>query len=135
MTVSTTAVETEERVLEASCRHCGTRFRIWPGQDEEFCCAGCRAVNALIAEEGFERFYDLRGGKTLPPVGDGALRETDWDWLSELSAEVEAYAAEKENEAATLALQVRGLSCAACVWLIENLFRRQPGALRILVDA
>lgn len=33
-----------------------------------------------------------------------------------------------------LDLDVQGLSCAACVWLIDQLFRREPGAAAIVVN-
>lgn len=37
--------------------------------------------------------------------------------------------------ACVLTLEVQGISCAGCVWLIEKVFLKQPGALAIETDA
>ena len=33
-----------------------------------------------------------------------------------------------------VSLDVQGVHCAACVWLLEKLFARMPGATRIVVN-
>ena len=40
----------------------------------------------------------------------------------------------RRDAAGALTLDVQGLSCIGCAWLIERLFTRQPGALAIHVD-
>ncbi len=115
------------------CLHCGTRFRMREGTDKDFCCAGCRFVYQLIDKEGLERFYHLKGGEALAPVKSLAFQERDWSWLV---AEVElAEAGVERGAAAKRVFEMQGLSCVACVWLIEKLFQRQQGALRIVVDS
>ncbi len=121
---------------EAICRHCGTEYPV-PADasaDTGFCCAGCHFVHGLINEEGLDRFYDLRGGQTLQPVKSLAFQKRDYDWLAGLVGEAEEVCAECEDPA-RLTLDLQGISCAACVWLIERVFRRHPGGLRIVVDA
>jgi Cu2+-exporting ATPase len=84
-------------------------------------------------EEGFERFYDLKGGKMLSPVSPEALRERDYEWLETLAAGAEKACSTCDGRA-ELRLSVQGLSCVGCVWLIERLFARQSGGLRVTVD-
>ncbi len=116
----------------AECLHCSTRFRLRSGTDHEFCCAGCRFVHQLIDEEGWDRFYHLKGSDVMTPVKSLAFQQRDWDWLA---AQVEqAEAGLQQGEAARRVFEMQGLSCVACVWLIEKVFQRQPGALRIVVD-
>lgn len=116
----------------AECLHCSTFFRLRRGSDEEFCCAGCRFVHQLIDAEGLERFYHLKGGESLAPVKSLAFQERDWSWLE---AEVElAEAGVESGTALKRVFDMQGLSCVACVWLIEKVFQRQRGALRIVVD-
>jgi Cu2+-exporting ATPase len=88
-------------------------------------------VHDLLHQEGLDHFYDLKGNSALPPVAPQALRERDYDWLTLLSAEAERAS---ESEAVELRLAVQGLSCVGCVWLIERLFSRHAGALRVNVD-
>ncbi|MCB1091215.1 MAG: heavy metal translocating P-type ATPase metal-binding domain-containing protein [Verrucomicrobiae bacterium] len=118
------------------CRHCGTSYPAPPesSEDSGFCCAGCEFVFGLIESEGFDQFYDLRGRSTLQPVKSLAFQKRDYDWLSAQAREAEAVCASCENPA-RLTLDLQGISCAACVWLIERVFRRHRSGLRIVVDA
>ncbi|MCP5541370.1 MAG: heavy metal translocating P-type ATPase metal-binding domain-containing protein [Akkermansiaceae bacterium] len=130
----TSADETAESETDRVCVHCGTRYRLIGAGDTRFCCSGCRFVHELIANEGLDRFYDLRGNKNLQPVKSVAFQRRDFDWLHREAAAAEAGCGEC-GEAAKLTLDLQGISCAACVWLIERVFRRFEGGLRILVDA
>ena len=105
------------RVLEApTCRHCGGANPAT--RDDGFCCLGCHEVFALLHAEGLGRFYDLGGGEGHPVVRG----PTDHKWLETLT------------RPGPLALDVQGVHCAACVWVIERLFRRQAGAQSIVVN-
>lgn len=116
----------------AECLHCSTVFVLRSGTDSEFCCAGCRFVHQLIDQEGLDRFYHLKGSDVMTPVKSLAFQERDWDWLQ---AEVDlAEARVEKGEAVKRVFELQGLSCVACVWLIEKVYQRQLGALRIIVD-
>jgi len=104
------------------CIHCGLRFRP-TNHRRDFCCAGCQFVHDLIAKNGLGQFYDLQDG-ALPPVQSLVFQKRDYSWLEELS----------RSAAGSLTLDVQGLSCIACAWLIEKLFMKRPGALAIHVD-
>ncbi|MCB1277089.1 heavy metal translocating P-type ATPase metal-binding domain-containing protein [Prosthecobacter sp.] len=111
------------------CTHCGSP--VPAGREDGFCCAGCSYVHDLLHQEGLDHFYDLKGSTALPPVAPQALRERDYEWLTLLSTEAEGAS---ESDAVELRLAVQGLSCVGCVWLIERVFARHAGALRINVD-
>ncbi|MEZ5300805.1 MAG: heavy metal translocating P-type ATPase metal-binding domain-containing protein [Verrucomicrobiales bacterium] len=109
------------------CRHCGTPC---PDERSEFCCGGCQFVYRLIHESGFDQYYDLKGARELAPAGSAPpFANTVDPWLAETAGKAEAAAG--ESGSADLEVGLSGLSCAACVWLIERLFERSPGALRI----
>lgn len=105
-----------------ACIHCGTPFRA-TAHRPDFCCAGCQFVHDLIAKNGLGQFYDLQEGG-VPPVQALVFQKRDHAWLEDLA----------RVSAGTLTLDVQGLSCIGCAWLIERLFTRQPGALVIHVD-
>src|SRR5262249_21893754 len=108
----------------AACRHCGS-----PTGDDEFCCAGCRTVWALLHREGLDRYYDLRGDSGVP-VTDLPGERADRKWLEPIVAEL---AAAGPSGLRRISLDVQGIHCAACVWLIEELFRR-TGQGRLIVN-
>jgi len=109
------------------CCHCGTRF--FPSDHErDYCCAGCRVVHEWITGQGLGRFYELKGNRVTEAVGNRVFEPVDWSWADDLQAEVES----REDTPET-SLQVRGLSCVACAWLIEQRFQDRPGAGRIEV--
>lgn len=110
----------------AGCAHCGAA--LGPGAVDEFCCAGCRTVAALIRSSGLERYYELRSGSAGPvALADPARR--DLHWLAPIEEKVRA------GEGATrVALDVQGLHCAGCVWVIDRLFEQQDDAVRVVTN-
>lgn len=115
-----------------TCRHCHTLFQPRDSEDH-FCCGGCAFVHHLINDSGFSDYYALKGNRTTPPVKNAALHARDYSWM--LPRITAAESAAPEGTAATLDCAVQGISCVGCVWLLERLFQRQPGALRARVRA
>jgi len=112
----------------ARCTHC--RSPIPEGAETgPFCCHGCAAVHALLVEQGLDRYYELAGDRPAPapPAAPPASRA----WLEPLAAE----ARERAGEAGScrLRLDIQGIHCSACVWLLEETFRRRRagGAIEV----
>ncbi len=109
-----------------ACLHCGTALTDdLPG---DFCCVGCESVYGLLADRNLTRYYALQGDAGSP-VTVARPETRDLKWLEPLEARVAA-----AEGACHVELDLQGLHCAACVWLLGELFRRQPGALRDLVN-
>lgn len=113
----------------ATCAHCGTGF-VAGAATERYCCRGCEYVAELISEQGFERFYDLKQGLAVAPVKSRPFEEHDFGWLGPRVAQAEQEAGAQATEA-RLDLGLEGISCIGCVWLIEKLFSRHPGGIRV----
>jgi Cu2+-exporting ATPase len=107
---------------ERACLHC--RSPLSSPSEDAFCCAGCRHVYALLQSSGLDRYYQLRGEQALAPVSESA-HQRDHMWLDALEAEAPASGTRR------LTLDVQGIQCGACVWLISALFKRQPAALSL----
>ena len=114
----------------AKCEHCGTEYAP-KGADDRYCCQGCEFVAALIEENGFERFYDLKQDLIVAPARSRPFEEHDFSWLGAKQAAAEQRALER-HEAARLELALEGVSCVGCVWLVERLFARHPGSVRAI---
>jgi Cu2+-exporting ATPase len=103
--------------LAAVCAHCGL-----PTGDPsaKFCCEGCRAVHDLLVASDLERYYDLRGERGVPQ-NDVRPDRHDTKWL-------DAIEDRRDSGIERIDLDLQGLHCSACVWLIETLFARHGGA-------
>ncbi len=112
------------------CTHCGTPFV--PRAEETYCCNGCYYVAQLIEEKDLARFYDLKGDSAIPPVGSTVFQEAD---SAPLIAAVDSAEDASDPSPPSLRLSIEGISCIGCVWLIETLYKRQPGAGDIFVNS
>ncbi|WP_426754026.1 heavy metal translocating P-type ATPase [Myxococcus sp. Y35] len=111
----------------AACLHCGSP--VPPGSAaRDFCCVGCEAVHGLLVEQGLTRYYQLAQGKTAPAAEP--RKERAFAWLEPLISRAESI----PGPLCALELDVQGIHCAACVWLMNELFRRQPGGAGLTVD-
>ncbi|MDX6765550.1 MAG: heavy metal translocating P-type ATPase metal-binding domain-containing protein [Candidatus Methylacidiphilales bacterium] len=110
------------------CVHCGTPFET-ARETERFCCSGCEFVFGLIHRENLDRYYEIKD--PTPPVGLHPFQQSEWNWLAEIQREGDA----SQTRIARTRLDIQGISCAACVWLVEKVFARQPGAVEARVHA
>lgn len=122
-------VRTSQRASVPQCKHCGAGLPDAAARESGFCCPGCAYVWRLVHDQGLEAYYRIRDTVTTP-VGDAVFQPRDFEWLQELQA-----GAEKTEGTPEMTLEVQGIACAGCVWLIEKLFHQQAGALAIETDA
>ena len=117
-------VRSKESAREATCLHC--RLPLATGTTSSFCCRGCEAVHALLADAGLSRYYDLGGGEGHPITP----ASTDHKWLEPIALRLAA----QPPGLTRVTLDVQGLHCSACVWLLDEIFRRAPSSAGILVN-
>lgn len=113
-------------VRSDGCTHCGQPLDT--GATDRFCCLGCKVVHGALLSAGLDRFYDLRGEPGVP-VGDLGLERRDRGWLEVLQQQLTTGAQPQR-----LQLEVQGVRCAACVWVIEQLFSRHGAGGQIIVN-
>lgn len=111
-----------------ACRHCGIPTA---SETEAFCCSGCAYVFQLVQDAGLGAYYQIKD-KVTAPADSALLPSRDYHWLASAQREAELAAG---TATPGLALDVQGISCAGCVWLIERVFQKQAGAGRIEVSA
>ena len=104
-----------------ACAHC--QAPLLPGQ-AQFCCGGCEAAYAVVAGLGLDAFYRRRQGAAglLRPAVD--LPAVDF-------AVHATKAGDGEHE---VDLLVTGLTCGACVWVVEQVMAAEPDVLRARVS-
>lgn len=98
-----------------TCSHCGLKFSaVSPSQ--KFCCHGCEFVYGLIRSHGLDEFYRLRDENPPEcPIPARVSSETyefcdDPEFIRRASA-----------DGRHMNFYLEGLSCGACVWLLEKL--------------
>lgn len=118
-----------------SCYHCGLPCDIAlaaniKGVRHCFCCIGCQAVTEAIVGGGLGAFYRHREG--LNPRADTQSSEYQAYDLSDVQNE---FVTELPNGYHQAHLYLQGITCAACVWLIEKHLAKQAGVVAVRVNA
>ena len=105
--------------MSAACLHCGEPVPSQRGG--EFCCSGCASAYEIVHRLGFDKWYERRvlRADQRPPRPDDAAAATD----------PSAYVKTEADGTHAVHVIVDGMHCAACVWLIEGVVRRQPGVI------
>jgi Cu2+-exporting ATPase len=101
------------------CAHCGLDAGADPRSSDGkvFCCAGCEAVYFLLHDEGLGAFYEAGGVGSLAAHRARAAVDT----------RISPPALAPFDAAGAAELDVVGMSCASCAWLIERYIGRSPG--------
>lgn len=123
--------------MHAACFHCGLDVS-QPGeftllidnQDQQFCCPGCRAVASTIIDGGFKSYYNFRTSMPDTPGDDLELR----DYSLYDQPEFQGPFVDNDGELPRAHLQVHGISCAACGWLIEKALGQVEGVQEVRLN-
>ena len=110
----------------AACFHCGATCggAGFSHAEKLFCCAGCLAVFELLTENGLTNFYQLADQPGIR-VAQTAVANR-FAFLDEPA--VRARLVDFSDAKLTrVTFHLPAIHCIACVWLLENLFRLQPG--------
>lgn len=119
----------------AVCRHCGDACAVGPVTSVHgtFCCQGCASVFAILAAHRLEGYYAC----DIPPgVSQKDASRRDGTRFAALDDPALAgrFVEFDNGRLARVAFPVPGIHCASCVWLLEQLWRIHPGAVRAEVD-
>ena len=104
-----------------NCFHCGENL---PSQENIFaqigsdqkpmCCEGCKAVAEYISTAGLSDYYQHR--KDLPKKIESSnlLDKTTWQAFDELQLDIVT------KEHSEILIDIEGMHCVSCTWLVEN---------------
>ncbi len=133
-------MQSHETANDSACFHCGLPVyepgrwsAVVDGQARPMCCAGCAAVADAIVAAGLTDYYRHRTG----PASAIAAVPPELEQLSLYDdAQVQAGFAREagSGEGTEVSLAVEGMSCGACVWLLERTLAAEPGVLAANVN-
>ncbi len=131
-------IDNPHSAVGTTCFHCGERVPGdcklsvgYNGKQHPVCCAGCAAVFQLIRSAGLERYYRFRQELGRKVTGDMAARRLAWQVVDDRESLWGAATTDGRRE---LLLQVEGIRCAACAWLIRSQLEASPGIHAVQVD-
>jgi len=101
------------------------------GQEQPVCCSGCEAVARLILQSGQSRYYQFRTENALKPTDEDAGLEKAWQRFDERRS---LWGSPLKDGRYELLLQVEGIRCAACAWLIRSQLESRQGIDQVQVD-
>jgi len=134
--MNSTVTSVTEQSAEG-CYHCGLDippnsqfFTLIDGQQQRMCCPGCQAVAQTIVDSGLDNFYKHRATSSTdtPDIAVNTVSDAQLNELSlydEPSLQKEFVVDKDGQREATLVIE--GITCAACVWLLEHHLTKQAG--------
>ncbi len=124
-------------MMPNSCFHCGLPVpsgepfqALVQGQMQLFCCPGCQAVAQAIDAGGLSHYYQYRTQSNLKP----ANQTTQFNVYDTPSVQGEFTETLPDGQRESHLL-IEGISCAACVWLLEKHVGYLDGVTEVRVNA
>lgn len=126
------------------CFHCGlavTTGDLFSSTIQErsrlFCCAGCQAVAGFIHEGGLDQFYQYRSELNKRPEAEKIdFKVYDQEVIQASFVRPRLLENSHSVEQKKIAyLLLDGITCAACVWLIEKYLLAIKGVSKVSVNA
>ncbi|WP_286130414.1 heavy metal translocating P-type ATPase [Solirubrum puertoriconensis] len=122
--VNITAAHTH---THTACTHCGDDCPEQPVvlHDKPFCCQGCKAVYELLEANNLCTYYSLSEEHPGQKVKEVELPGR-FDYLDEESVQAQLLSFHSDK-LARLTLTLPQMHCASCIYLLENLYKLNPG--------
>ncbi len=141
--------------LPIECYHCGLPIdkpqeftAVVNQQEREFCCPSCQAVAMMIQQGGLDQFYEYRSQLNRRPDQTSTQEQfalydredvqasfVDHEGVESKSVKGSQQEHDHLTSQSTAYLLLDDITCAACVWLIEQRLRSLSGVLNVRVNA
>ena len=111
------------------------------GKEQAMCCAGCRAVAEMIDQSGLTKYYDFRSEAAERPetalnlIPDELKQQMHFYDHPDVAVQFISKRMDKQGlEIFDAYLIIDKITCAACVWLLENTIKRLKGVERFDIN-
>lgn len=103
------------------CKHCGEPCIdvILDQENQAFCCLGCKTVYQLLQENELSCFYDINEKAGLSQKSKSSQNFNFLD-DQEFTNSLLTY---QNEELAKVTFSIPAMHCAACIWLLEKLYK------------
>jgi Cu+-exporting ATPase len=123
----------KETVTAPACYHCGEICASDYIQIDEkiFCCNGCKLVYELLEEKDLCAYYTLARTPGSTPPESGITSK--YQYLDDESIQRQLLNF-SDGTISKITLRIPSIHCSSCIWLLENLYRVDPGVLESRIN-
>ncbi|MBC5773528.1 heavy metal translocating P-type ATPase metal-binding domain-containing protein [Pontibacter sp. KCTC 32443] len=109
-----------------TCYHCGDSCvdELIIADDKAFCCSGCKTVYELLEENNLCNYYNLEENPGI--TGKKPVSEARFAYLDDAGVEAQLISF-KDDNICKITFYAPQMHCSSCIWLLENLFKLNPG--------
>src|SRR4030065_2939675 len=126
-------MQDKDKILsKTECYHCGLECRDGSIVEDgkAFCCMGCKTVYEILEKNNLCKYYQI---EETPGVTLQNPIYKNFDYLDD--PEITNKLAEfKDEKLFIVTFYVPQMHCSSCIWLLENLYRINPGIIHSEVD-
>ena len=101
------------------------------GNSQPMCCPGCQAVAEAIVAGGLANYYQHRTQSATQALDEHLLDELT---IYDRSDQQQGFVHPADDGYMVASLMIDGITCAACIWLLENHLSALPGVDRVSVN-
>lgn len=121
--------KTSEKTL---CYHCGLECRDNSIVEDEkyFCCTGCKAVYEILEKNNLCKYYQI---DESPGITPSIIPHKNFDYLDDQEI-INKLAEFRDDKLFIVTFYIPQMHCSSCIWLLENLFKINPGIIHSEVN-
>ena len=118
--------------IKANCTHCGDscESRDFAMGKHVFCCNGCLMVYQLLYQNGMTDYYRY---EDRPGISQKNQNNVGFDYLDDKEI-VDKLLEFNEGGLSKVTLHLPDIHCSACLWLLENISKLDPGIIQSRVN-
>jgi len=102
------------------------------GEQQEFCCYGCLAIAETIVSGGLENFYQHRTKASEKPDTFSSSQQDELHLYDDLTLQLDFV--NTQNGTSEAYLSIGGITCAACIWLLEKEVNKMSGVQNFSIN-
>lgn len=118
-----------------SCYHCGqpcdADAKSFQTDGHRFCCFGCKTIYEILRDNDLCTYYTLNSAPGINQASGQTSEAYEGLDNPEVSGRLLTFTSSTLNRAV---LDIPGIHCVSCIWLLENLNRLEPGIIRSEVN-
>lgn len=127
-------LQTQQSVrVDTQCYHCGDTITGTALQydEKEFCCQGCQTVYSILQQNQLCNYYTIE--KTPGTSIRNIITENKYAFLDLLEIQQQLLDF-NDGETARASFYIPSVHCSSCIWLLEKLYRLNPGITSSRID-
>lgn len=120
----------KQKVTAESCYHCGDDLpnMQYHLDDKAFCCAGCKGVYQILAENNLCNYYAYNESP-----GQRFQSESSLEYLDEATI-VNQLIDYRGKDITIVTFYIPAIHCSSCIWLLEHLYKINPAIFSSRID-